>query len=244
MRGCKNSSTQDSLSLHQSVMAVCHARPSGRAAVTRGRARFKSAKPGTKPSPRCHHRAQSFPSPQEPLSPPDGLHLLRDRRTSLHLERRVALQQKRSNFPSRSRFRQLSSHRRHHPSAATMFGLLTVISIKTMSESSLPAPLPRLPSSPRREKAGKETSIRDQRLRKGLRLSFYKRTERRFPSERSRVGSRPPTLLQRRFRRVHPHLLFVLNVFPLPFLSLRRSRRHLPPIWWRCRRSWSSSRPT
>ena len=165
MRDSKSSSTRGSLSLRLSVAADRHALPSGHVAATRGRTRFRSAKPGTMLSPRCHHRAPNIPSPQEPSSPPDGLHLLRDRRISLHLERRVALQQKRSNFPSRSRFRQLLSHRRHHPSAATTYGLLTVISIKTMSESSLPAPLPRLPSSFLREKAGKEKSIRDQKLR-------------------------------------------------------------------------------
>ena len=169
MRDSKNSSTRGSLSRHQSVAADRHAPPSGHVAATRGRMRFRSAKPGTKLSPRCHHRAPNIPSPQEPSSPPDGLHLLRDPRRNLHLQRRVALQQKRSNSPSRSRFRQLSSHRRHHPSAATTYGLLTVISIKTMSESSLPAPLPRLPSSPRREKAGKKKSIRDRSLQKGLR---------------------------------------------------------------------------
>ena len=169
MRGSKKSSTRVSLSPRQSVAADRHAPPSGHVAATRGRMRFRSAKPGTKLSPRCHHRAPIIPSPQEPSSQPDGLHLLRDPRQGLHLERRVAHLQKRSSFPSRSRFRQLSSHRHHHPSAAMTSGLLTAISIKTMLESSLPAPLPRLPSSFLREKAGKKKSIRDRSLQKGLR---------------------------------------------------------------------------
>ena len=164
MRGCKNSLTQDFLSPPQSVTAVRRARPSGRAAVTGGRARFKSAKPGTKPSPRCHHRARSFPSPQGPSSPPDGPHLLRDQRRGLHQERLVAQQRKRSNFPSRSRFRQRSSRRHHLPSAAMTSGSLTVISLKTTSGSSPPVFLPRLLLSSLQEKAERKTNTRDQSL--------------------------------------------------------------------------------